>query len=308
MVEVETLDRCPLCGSADLSDWRLTKDRGYGLSAQTFVYARCRSCALVFLRVRPTQATVGHLYSEDYEPYTRVAGDATYPPPERLDALGRGKGDWKGLVRAAYVNPAPGARLLDFGCGSPAFAQLAQGLGWAVTGVDFSEEVVAAVRAAGVDGLTVEELFATRPGATFSLIRMNHVLEHLYDPVETVEKLRGRLVPGGALHVAVPNPQGLTAALFRSHWLGLEPRHLMLFGPDRLRDLLRKAGYGHIEVRHEAAPRDGIRSLEFLAQSLRGSVARRATRAAAVRRAWTGVSHLAARAGRGGRLHALARP
>jgi 2-polyprenyl-3-methyl-5-hydroxy-6-metoxy-1,4-benzoquinol methylase len=45
----------------------------------------------------------------------------------------------------------------------------------------------------------------TALGADYDLIFLNHVLEHIADPVEFVDILRGRLRPGGLLYVETPH-------------------------------------------------------------------------------------------------------
>jgi len=52
----------------------------------------------------------------------------------------------------------------------------------------------------------VADLFQTEPSASFDLIVMSHVLEHVLRPYDTVVGLLRLLKPDGILILAVPNP------------------------------------------------------------------------------------------------------
>jgi hypothetical protein len=57
------------------------------------------------------------------------------------------------------------------------------------------------------------------------------------------------LVPGGRLWVSTPNIGSAGMARFGRHWRGLEPpRHLALFDPRRLAELLSDAGFEHVRL------------------------------------------------------------
>src|SRR5262249_40014745 len=77
-----------------------------------------------------------------------------------------------------------------------------------------------------------------------------HVLEHVSNPVEVLETLRGHLKPDGVLVVSVPNFRSWQSAFFRGRWFHLDPpRHLIHFEPDTLRDCLSRAGLEKISER-----------------------------------------------------------
>ena len=50
---------------------------------------------------------------------------------------------------------------------------------------------------------SIEDLHAD--ASTYDFIRLNHVLEHLRDPVEALERIAARLSPDGLLYVEVPD-------------------------------------------------------------------------------------------------------
>ena len=71
------------------------------------------------------------------------------------------------------------------------------------------------------------------PDASFDLIVMYHVIEHLHDPLAVLRSARRWIRDGGALEVGCPNygslePTNLRLVLDRA---GCPPRHLSHFTP-----------------------------------------------------------------------------
>jgi 2-polyprenyl-3-methyl-5-hydroxy-6-metoxy-1,4-benzoquinol methylase len=74
---------------------------------------------------------------------------------------------------------------------------------------------------------------------SFDIIIIWHVLEHLTDPVSTLNKARKILKPMGNLVIAVPNIGSLQSKLFGKHWFHLDlPRHTFHFNKEALTNML----------------------------------------------------------------------
>jgi ubiquinone/menaquinone biosynthesis C-methylase UbiE len=111
---------------------------------------------------------------------------------------------------SAYLLPElrPGQRLLDVGCGPGTITTdlallVAPG---EVVGIDAAADVVAQAqehaRGAGVENLRFEvaDLFALGfPDASFDVVHLHQVLQHLEDPVAALMELRRVLDPDGVL-------------------------------------------------------------------------------------------------------------
>lgn len=247
-----------------------------------FEYHRCRRCGTVFLRDRIGQQWLGIAYPENYHPYSGSQSTATEVAPSTCGAIpGRLKG-WlaqmvlspSGLVRARFVErvdrwwvPSQSqTTVLDFGCGAGKHLDQAKRAGHATVGMDFSPHALEAARSRGHLAVEVSEQgWASLPDESIDFVRMNHVLEHLYRPRDVLTRLRQKMRPGGRLHVAVPNPNSLSARLFRGYWHGLDcPRHVALYPPHVVRSLLSEAGLRVIDVIHEPVTKDHIRSWVYL--------------------------------------------
>jgi 2-polyprenyl-3-methyl-5-hydroxy-6-metoxy-1,4-benzoquinol methylase len=294
VLQTETIRECPLCGKCDLRIWRKGRDLLLGVSDQRFLYVRCRNCDLLFLSNRPTPDSIGLFYPQNYHPYSEplVPGEI---PKHRVSTLERFleiietkvfRSFRRNLLEQVerrfpdafipalqkfYRPPKRGAVLLDFGCGSAWFLNIQRNTRWSTIGMDFKEELVEQVRREGHRGILVSEAgWQEIEDESVDAARMNHVLEHLYDPKNVLSHILAKLRPGGAIHIAVPNPYGISARLFRSRWFGLEaPRHLMIYSPARLRRLLSDLGFVDVEVVHERTPKDFTRSIGYLLRDLR---------------------------------------
>lgn len=77
----------------------------------------------------------------------------------------------------------------------------------------------------------------------FDLIIINHVIEHLVNPIETMIKLCELLAPNGRIIVGTPNFASAMAVLFKEKYRMLnEPTHISLFSLDSILRLLRDLG------------------------------------------------------------------
>jgi len=133
-----------------------------------------------------------------------------------------------------------GSRLLEIGVGSGSFLAFAKSRGFQVTGCDLSGPICRLaerkfrlpVHHGGANTLPDEPVF--------DVVVMNHVLEHVPDPVGLLREVQRRMKPGGVLHVAVPNVDSWESMF--PGWTGFEPYHLVYFHPATLRDTAERAG------------------------------------------------------------------
>lgn len=73
---------------------------------------------------------------------------------------------------------------------------------------------------------------------------MNHVIEHVHEPLKLLKECRRLLRPGGIMISITPNTNSYTHRLFQKHWRGLEPpRHLFLYNQKSLQCIARLAGF-----------------------------------------------------------------
>jgi 2-polyprenyl-3-methyl-5-hydroxy-6-metoxy-1,4-benzoquinol methylase len=131
-------------------------------------------------------------------------------------------------------------RLLEVGVGMGGFLTAARNAGFIVYGCDLS-----ALICQRVEHMTGIQMFCQRleslSAGEFDVMMMNHVVEHVQDPLGFLRSAYERLRPGGVLHVAVPNLSCWEGKL--PGWNYYVKYHLSYFTVETLGMALRKAGF-----------------------------------------------------------------
>lgn len=229
---------CTYCGSAHAETLFESGDTWYNVPG-AFTMRRCLECGLIYLSPRPTRAEIGNYYPAHYEPYS-TGRDSRGLFTRMSDRYGIHK--QVKLVQAR----APGVgRILDVGCAGGQFLDAMAKKGWRATGVETSLDAVSYAREQlNLDVFHGELEAANFEDATFDLVTMWHVLEHVHAPRATLLELARITRPGGLLFLTVPNPQSVEARLFGRSWAGWDvPRHLHLFPRCLLHRLLEETGW-----------------------------------------------------------------
>lgn len=270
---------CDVCGSTGRVVYSGLTDRLFGAPG-SWSLSRCGNpqCGTLWMDPMPLAEDLGLAYAGYYthnpaetgkrdgwarRVYSRIKADYLarryrYPSPAMVcPSLNLGLLLYLLPVRRsdidAEIRLLPSVRngsLLDVGCGAGDWVSKMQDLGWKVRGVDFDAAAVQVARQRGleVDCGAVED--QRYPAAAFDAVTLNHVIEHVPDPLATVAECRRLLKPGGRLLMFTPNAASLAHGIFGRDWRGLEPpRHLHLFSPDAMRRLLQKAGFADVNIR-----------------------------------------------------------
>jgi SAM-dependent methyltransferase len=87
------------------------------------------------------------------------------------------------------------------------------------------------------------------PPASFDVVAMIDVIEHVLDPRALLARAASLLRPGGICYLVTPDISSLSAHLLRGHWWGLRPAHLTYFSLKTLARLLDETGLSVREVR-----------------------------------------------------------
>jgi SAM-dependent methyltransferase len=251
---------CNLCGANDSELVLEGKDRLYGIEG-TFRLVRCRRCGLIYLNPRPGPDEMARYYPSDYIAYYRAIEDE----PSFLRRLDRRYGLHKRCRQVIRRADGPG-RLLDVGCATGVFLDGMRQRGWTVTGVEVNAEAARYARERlGLEVFADELEKAGYPDASFDVVTLWDVLEHVRDPQRTLGEIarilrrpelcpepdegRAEGRPGGLLVLSLPNPDCLEARLFGPYWAGWDvPRHLYIFSLPVLERLLSETGFQIQEV------------------------------------------------------------
>jgi SAM-dependent methyltransferase len=147
-----------------------------------------------------------------------------------------------------------------------------KGQAWQLNGIEISAPSAEKARArSGAQVFVGDIVEAPFPPESFDVITSFDVLEHLYHPRQTMEKVWEWLKPDGIFYVVIPNILSWEARIFRSYWYGLElPRHLSHFSPESLRNLLASVGF-----REESLETPPIHYLEYSTRYLCDDILRK---------------------------------
>ena len=133
-------------------------------------------------------------------------------------------GRWRRLAAEAVVRP--GNRVLDACCGTGDLAVADERAGGHVTGVDFSEEMLARARrkSATVDWLQGDAMALPFEDESFEVVTVGFGVRNLEDLESGLRELARVLVPGGRLAcLEITRPRGVLRPFFRAWFDGLVP-------------------------------------------------------------------------------------
>jgi 2-polyprenyl-3-methyl-5-hydroxy-6-metoxy-1,4-benzoquinol methylase len=276
-ISTEAVSACLICGEKERSTiYENLEDSLFG-SPGKWSLKQCINCGLVFLDPRPTPEDIGKAYTNSY------AGRKKNKNLHQLNFKAKiksaiktgffanaygyknGVNFWKRILslplhlspywreRLAFsIMTLPhksGGRLLDIGCGIGIFLEQMADLGWKAEGLDMDPKVV---QVCIKKGLTVKEgtlKSQNYPDNYFDAITLKHVIEHVSDPIDLIRQCKRILKPEGKLVILTPNFEGSGQETFGRMWLGLDaPRHLFLFTPKTLSEVLLKGGLNVIKL------------------------------------------------------------
>lgn len=248
---------CVACGS--------TAIRPYLLTAAGEVL-RCSACALVFISPNDRDDRAEVLYSRDY--FTEREG--YFFKDGVVDGSGHESphvADFRHGLELIEGRAKPPGRLLDVGCATGSFLSIAKERGWDCRGVEVSSFAAEKARArTGVEVFCGPFEEAPFPEASFDVVTMWDLFEHLPAPPDALRKVRQLLKPGGLVLVNTPNENSLIRILSRLLYRGsggmirgpidrlYHRYHVTYFGASSLARLFEKSGLELISMQTKGIP------------------------------------------------------
>lgn len=224
---------CPLCGAE--TRFRYTIDR----FEPSFDILACPICGLEMQSKMPADESA--LYTEDY--YSGRA-DYSYRDERALEQYERIV--WQARLRKIKSYVPPPADFLDVGCAYGGLALEAGRQGFRAHGLDVSPDAVAGARARGLDARQ-GRITDGYPQASMDVVTMIEVIEHLSDPVRSVQALRDIIRPGGLLVIQTANYAGQQAKTQGADYHYYLPGHLHYFSRKNLTGLLHRNGFSRVD-------------------------------------------------------------
>lgn len=220
--------RCPVCD----------RDHGRELFRKNGGrYVTCVACTMIYLNPRLTDEALLRYYSSNTTVQS-ISHQLERDFYERIYSEGLGVIGWH----------LPVGGVLDVGCSSGLFLDVARGKGWRTYGTELND---AELRMAADSGHQVHRgLIDELPDdLTFDLITLWDVFEHLKDGARFLGSARRRLNPDGMLFMQVPNGGAYAARLLQEKcnmFDGIE--HVCLYSERTIRLLATVCGWSVVAV------------------------------------------------------------
>ena len=224
---------CALCGSTESNLVFPVPSLRLQTQNLQFELHRCRQCGLVRLAPRPSAEDMAMLYHPQH-----------YTAPRR-DLVAK----LEGLIlreRVSFLHRyTRGNRILDVGCGNGSLLHALSKANYDVHGLEPYQDALAGVPEKIRSRIRCGSFESgDYPEASFDVITLWHVLEHLARPVETLQGIRKFLKPDGTLLLEVPNFESREARWLGSYWYNLDaPYHFWHFTPQTLQAVVERAGF-----------------------------------------------------------------
>jgi len=222
---------CLLCSSQDI--------RFLYFKFGRFI-VKCKKCGLIFAIPQPSEEEILSRYESPlfFNEYLKNF-HATYKEYD-FQFIEKHYRIFLDLIRKLYF---PGAKLLDVGCGAGFFLKAAIKEGWQGEGVEISnlaanyaENIVKIpIHRGSLESLSI-------PDESYDLITMLDLLEHLLNPLGTLQTAYRLLKKGGYIFACTPEFHSLSRLYLGKSWAVLSPaEHLFYFTSRSLSYLFKSA-------------------------------------------------------------------
>lgn len=222
-----------------------------------FSVVQCLDCGLAYLNPRPKKEKIAEFYPEEYSPFTEkkskifrwIKKMLAQRDIRKLKKMTEKKYDKRNL------------RILEIGCATGEYlCHLRNDGGCEVTGVELSPFAAECARKEHslnvVTGTVFDGKFQDK---AFDVVIMKHVLEHVYNPSETLHEIHRLLAEDGKFIFVLPNIQCFEIRIFGKYWQGWDvPRHMYHFEPTTIRQVLDKNSFALERISYSSVPNDWI--------------------------------------------------
>lgn len=239
---------CCLCGSIEYEEMYILRDYGYGLPGQ-FPVVRCKECGLLYLLERPLPSEMTNFYPKNYTPFKKAIEDENC----RIMRFIRRRNISKYRKIVERFSSDSLKTVLDLGCSTGIFLAEMRSVGWRTIGIELSNSAVQYARERFdldiLDGRLID-VYKKLKNESISVVTMWDVLEHTFNPHQTLKILNTRLVSRGIVVLTIPHWESVDKNIYGKYWIGYDaPRHLHVFTEDVLRKLLNNCGFEIIFMR-----------------------------------------------------------
>ena len=232
---LEELKNCPVCNHEQFEHFKNCKD--FTVSQTVFAIVKCKNCGFKFTNPRPTEETIESYYkSEEYISHTNSKKGII----NTIYQLVRKKTlkDKVDLINSLI--PQKG-RILDIGCGTGYFLKACKDNQWKVSGIEPDEDARKLAKSNTNEVINSGLFCCYDESDAFDIVTTWHVVEHIHQLNENIEKISQIMKSKGIFIIAVPNADSLDAKIYQENWAAYDvPRHLYHFNQLTIKQLVEK--------------------------------------------------------------------
>lgn len=237
--------KCPICCSTEWKNFYQTKD--FFLTQEFFRLSECKKCGLIITENAPDKHEISKYYkSENYishsDSHKKFLLSYMYKKVRNIML--------KKKFKIIHKHKPLAGKLLDIGCGTGYFIQYMTEKKWYCLGVEANKDAMEfATKNFGLNVLSSDDFLSKKNIGNFDVITLWHVLEHLHDLNDYLNKINLNLTNDGLLILALPNPESYDASYFKEYWAAWDvPRHLWHFRKNTLIQLMKKNNFELNEI------------------------------------------------------------
>ncbi len=216
------------------------------LSKDGFDLFRCLDCGVVFVSPLPSD---NFLRQSVYQP-------GVYQKNKEQNLANQLPNLKNKITLANLGRLTIGKKLLDVGCSNGQFMYQAKQMGFEVKGAELNAGTAQIAQANGLEVFIGTLTEANLASATYDVVTLNDVIEHVPDPINLITECQRLLVDDGVLVIGTPNLDclfnKLTWQLWRLFGIGWSavtpPHHLYQFSAKSLNRLLSQSGFKLIKI------------------------------------------------------------
>lgn len=227
---------CPVCNSDKNKIHSVVRD--YSVSKKEFSLVECNSCGFIWTQNMPDKNSI--------EPYYKNTNYVSHNDTQK--GLFFKTYHWvrnfmlkrkKRLI--IHLTQKNNGNLLDIGSATGYFLNTMKEAGWEVEGIeqDIDAQKIAKDKF-NITSFSPQQIYNLE-NEKYDVITLWHVLEHIHQLNENLQKIHQMLKKNGVLIVAVPNHQSFDAIFYEKYWAGWDiPIHLWHFSLKSMNKLMDK--------------------------------------------------------------------
>lgn len=258
---------CLICNSKDIvPKYQNVDDYEYN-TYHPVNYFICNQCGLISQLPVPKDKDIASFYPSEYRNHFMQKNGLIYAKLKKFQL-------WWFAKKLEFIilgkNHNKSASILEIGCGSGELLKTLKDRGFKnLFGSDILEPAKHLLLEQGIKFQKGDIVKSFPFPRQFEVIILNHVFEHLSDPVKVLKYCKKHLKHKGKVIIVMPNSDSWAMKIFGKKWDGLNaPRHFFIFSPLTMEVLRQKIGFRKFHLYAMPDPLNWAISLQNIFQDI----------------------------------------